>query len=97
MTAGVAFAGGVAEVEKTDENESKIAWFEQRGFGMGEKPEDIDENAAVNLKGSAKPLSEMSNDELDEVGKGKGIVGIGAMKQADKIEAIEAVGPDTED
>ena len=41
-------------------------------------------------KAQVKPLAEMTNEELDEVGKGKGVVGIASMKKDEKIEAIQA-------
>ena len=101
VTAGVAFANGVAEVENNEENAGVLAWFEQRGFGMG-KRSDADEDLVrenQNMKGSAKPLSEMGRIELNEVALGKGILGADAMKNKDEVlKAIEeAGGADSED
>lgn len=84
--AGVAFAKGVAEVD--EENTGRIDYFRRKGYGVGEKP-GSEAGIADNIKGSEKMLKDMTNDELDEVGKGLGIVGISSMNKAEKIEAIE--------
>ena len=99
VTAGVAFAKGVAEVEKSEENAGVLAWFEQRGFGMGSRKGANDVEDHDNLKGSAKPFAEMSRAELEEVALGKGILGAAAMKNKEEvIAAIEgAGGADSED
>lgn len=105
-TAGVAFASGVGEIVKEDLGEERYeqakSWFEQRGFGMGSR-KDADEALVrpdgQNMKGSAKPLSEMNRDELDEVALGKGILGAADMKNKEEVIAAigEAGGADAED
>ena len=109
-TAGVAFANGVAEVEEPAQDaddqekaahEARIAWFEQRGFGMG-SPKDADDGLrreSQNLKGSAKPMSEMTREELNELAAGKGILGAADMKNKEEVIAAieEAGGADAED
>ena len=101
VTAGVAFANGVAEVEKNEENEARLQWFEQHGFGMGSRKDADDQRGreTPNLKGSAMPLSQLTREELNEVAAGKGIVGASSMSKKDEvIEAIkDASGADSED
>lgn len=97
VTAGVAFVNGEGEVKKDDHQ--RIAWFRERGFGIGKRSDAEDQMDHTNLKGSAKPLSELTRDELNEVALGKGVLGASDMKNKDEvIKAIEeAGGADSED
>lgn len=106
VTAGIAFANGVGEIVKEDLGEERYeqakSWFEQRGFGMGSRKdadEDLVRPDGQNLKGSAKPMSEMTREELNEVAAGKGILGADDMKNKEEVIAAiqEAGGADAED
>ncbi len=107
VTAGVAFADGVAEIEEPEDKDSeehqryeqRIQWFEERGFGMGSAKDADDAADHDNLKGTVKPFSEMTREELNEVALGKGILGASDMKNKDEVIAAieEAGGADTED
>ena len=52
-----------------------------------------------NMKGSAKPLSELTREELNEVAAGKGILGAADMNNKEEVIAAigEAGGADSED
>lgn len=101
--AGVAFAAGVGELTKKDVGEEKYEhlkeWFGRRGYGIGSKKDAGDPKRLKNLKGTAKPLAEMSRTELEEVAAGKGILGAKDMKdEAEIVAAIESSGgANTED
>lgn len=94
---GVAFAAGVGELDSEKIGDERFdhlkGWFDRKGYGVGKKSgaEDVEPQT---LKGSVKPLSEMSHAELVEVAKGRGIMGASSMKKNVLIEAIEETEED---
>lgn len=76
VSAGVAFARGVGELNKEDVGEERYEhlkeWFRLNGYGVGKRSEAEEPEQEPALIGSAKPLSEMNVEELKEVASGQG-------------------------